>query len=32
MKKLAFASFAEQRLRIPSTICTKLAKHSTEDP
>ena len=27
-EELAFASFAEQLLHVPSTICTKLAKHS----
>jgi hypothetical protein len=30
--KLALAPLAEQRFYAPSTICTKLAEHSTEEP
>jgi len=32
MKNLPWRRFPEQRLHVPSTICTKLAKHSTGGP
>jgi len=32
IKNLPWCRFPEQRLHVPSTICTKLAKHSRAEP